>query len=117
MTPMRFHRYLRPRVPAVLLGLIVMASVSLGADAEAPMQILRTPGNVRLGVIGGQPGTPAPTLLLVAMSLEDLQREPVAFTEVACLLAAQQFVSVVIEPPCQGEDRRPDEPEGLAGWR
>ena len=26
-------------------------------------------------------------------------------------------MSVVIEPPCHGEDRKPDEPEGLAGWR
>ena len=86
------------------------------AETELPMQILRTPGNVRFGVIGGRPGSAAPALLVAAMSLEEMQREPV-FTAVARLLARQGFVSVVIEPPCHGEERRPHEPEGLAGWR
>ena len=117
MNAMTFRSSFCLTVVIVILSVTVMASVSLGAETEAPMRILRTSGNVRFGVIGGQVGAPAPTLLLVAMSLEELQREPVAYTEVARLLAAKGFVSVVIEPPCLGDDRRPNEPEGMAGWR
>lgn len=102
-------------IPAALLA-VFMALGSQAAETMVPMQILRTPGNVRFGVMGGQPGSAAPTLFVVAVGLEDMQREPV-YTEVARLLAGQGFVSVVIEPPCHGEERRPDEPAGLAGWR
>lgn len=112
---MKFKHYLLHTASAALLA-VIMGSSSQAAETKGPMQILRTPGNVRFGVIGGQTGSPAPALLVVAMSLEDMQREPV-FTEVARLLARQGFMSVVIEPPCHGEDRKPDEPDGLAGWR
>jgi len=103
-------------VSAAALLAVSLSSVTQAAETNAPMQILRTPGNVRFGIIGGQTGIAAPTLLVVAMSIEDMQREPV-FTEVSRLLAAQGFLSVVIEPPCHGEDRKAGEPEGLAGWR
>ena len=112
---MTSHKHLRHLAAAALLA-VFMASVSLAAEAKAPMQILRTPGNIRFGVLGGGSGRTAPTLLVAAMSMEDMQREPV-FTDVARLLAKQGWMSVVIEPPCHGEDRRPEEPEGLGGWR
>jgi len=109
-----------PRIPAEAAGIRCSRGrptfIGHAGLDKPPMQILRTPGNVRFGVIGGRPGSAAPTLFVVAMSLEEMQRQPV-FTEVARLLAGQGFVSVVIEPPCHGEERRPDEPEGLAGWR
>ena len=112
---MDFHKYLRHITSATLL-VVLMASCSQAAETKAPMQMLRTPGNVRFGIIGGQTGAMSATLLVVAMSIEDMQREPV-FTEVSRLLAEQGFLSIVIEPPCHGEDRKPDEPDGLAGWR
>ena len=112
---MILHRYFLRIAPAVLLA-IKLASVAQATEGKVTMQILRTPGNVRFGVIGGQSGSAAPTLLVVAMSLEDMQREPV-FTEVSRLLATKGYMSVVIEPPCHGEDRKADEPAGLAGWR
>ncbi|MFA6564674.1 MAG: prolyl oligopeptidase family serine peptidase [Verrucomicrobiia bacterium] len=112
---MNSRKHIHHLTLAVLLA-VIAASVSAAAEMKPPLVILRTPGNIRFGVIGSQPGFAAPTLLVVAMSLEEMQQQPV-FTEVARLLAKQGWMSVVIEPPCHGEDRRPEEPEGLAGWR
>jgi dienelactone hydrolase len=112
---MKLTHHFRHSIAGALLALLV-TTLCQAADANVTMQVLRTPGNIRFGVIGNQTGAASPTLLVVAMSLEDMQREPV-YTEVSRLLAAQGFRSVVIEPPCHGEDRKPDEPDGLAGWR
>jgi dienelactone hydrolase len=112
---MNVHKHLRRIAIAAVLAAIV-ASVARAADTVVPMDMLRTPDNIRFGVIGGRQGAAAPTLLVVAMSMEEMQREPV-FTGVARLLAKKGWMSVVIEPPCHGDDRRQEEPEGLAGWR
>ena len=112
---MKFTRHLSSKAVVTWLALIV-TGLSHAAETKVPMQMLRTPGNIRFGIIGGQKGTASPTLLVVAMSLEDMQREPV-YTDVSRLLATQGFLSVVIEPPCHGEDREAGEPDGLAGWR
>jgi dienelactone hydrolase len=112
---MNVYKSLRRIVIAVLLGGNIVC-ITQAADTVLPMDIRRTPDNIRFGVIGGQEGISAPTLLVVAMSIEEMQREPV-FTDVARLLAKQRWMSIVIEPPCHGEDRQRDEPEGLAGWR
>jgi dienelactone hydrolase len=112
---MKFTRHLSSKAVGTWLALILTA-LGHAAETKVPMQMLRTPGNIRFGIIGGQKGTASPTLLVVAMSLEDMQREPV-YTDVSRLLATQGFLSVVIEPPCHGEDRKAGEPDGLAGWR
>jgi dienelactone hydrolase len=112
---MNVHKHLRRFAIAAILGAII-ATVAQAADAVVQMDMQRTPDNIRFGLIGGQQGIAAPTLFVVAMSMEEMQREPV-FTDVARLLAKKRWMSVVIEPPCHGEDRQADEPEGLAGWR
>jgi len=88
------------------------------ATAEGPREIIvrRTPDKVRFGLIGEVGKTPAPTLIVIAHGIEDMQKQPV-YTEVASLLAKQGWISVVIEPPCHGEDVRDGEPAQLDGWR
>jgi dienelactone hydrolase len=112
---MKFTRHPSSKAVVTWLALIV-TGLSHAAEKKVPMQMLRTPDNIRFGTIGGQKGAASPTLLVVAMSLEDMQREPV-YTDVSRLLATQGFLSVVIEPPCHGENREAGEPDGLAGWR
>ena len=84
-----------------------------------PIQILKTPGGLRFGIVGAAVGKPAarhPTVFVYATSLEDsLGREPYNLT--CNLLRQSGFLCVSLDLPAHGEDRRPDEPAGLNGWR
>ena len=88
------------------------------ADETREIQVRRTPDNVRYGLIGEvQNGNgPAPTLFVFAHGIEDMERQP-GYTEVSVILANQGWISVVIDPPCHGEDVRTGEPAQLDGWR
>jgi dienelactone hydrolase len=89
---------------------------SLAAAEPSEIEVRRTADDVRYGVIGEIGKTPKPTLIVVAHAIEEMQRQPV-YTEVAAILAPQGWLSIVIEPPCHGEDARPGEPAQLEGWR
>ena len=80
------------------------------------MKFLRLPGGPRFGLIGGRQDRPTPTLFVLGHGLETMQQQPV-YTEVARLLFKQGVLSVVLDPPCHGEDIRPGEPAGMEGWR
>jgi alpha-beta hydrolase superfamily lysophospholipase len=98
--------------------LLSFARHSTAADDGREIQIRRTPQNVRFGFIGGtiKPQQPVATLIIVAHGLEEMQRQPV-YTQVADILAGHGWLSVVIDPPCHGEDQRAGEPSQLDGWR
>lgn len=88
------------------------------ADESLRMQLRRSSTGVPYGIIQRETlsRTPAPTLFIVANTFDAMQKELV-YTEVARLLAPQGWVSVILEPPCHGEDARDDEPGQLDGWR
>jgi dienelactone hydrolase len=88
------------------------------AQEAREIQVRRTSENIRYGLIGelNNQTSPAPTLLIFAHGIEEMQRQPI-YTEVASILAKRGWISVVIEPPCHGEDARPGEPAQLDGWR
>jgi poly(3-hydroxybutyrate) depolymerase len=86
-----------------------------GADGRE-IAVQRTRSGVRYGMIGEIRDQPAPTLFVLAHGIEEMRRQPV-YTEVSAILAEQGWASVVIEPPCHGEDARADEPAQLEGWR
>ncbi len=92
------------------------AALPVTADKPREIKVRRTENQIRYGLIGEVGKTPAPTLLVLAHGIEDMQREPV-YTEIAGLLSQQGWLSVVIDPPCHGEDVRPGEPAQLQGWR
>lgn len=93
-------------------------SGSIAADEPSAIQVRRTADKVIFGVIGEikPKQAPAPTLFVFAHGIEEMQQQSV-YTEVARLLAKQGWISVIVEPPCHGEDDRDGEPKQLDGWR
>lgn len=107
-------------ISQVVLAMIVGATFATSALAESTreFQIRRTAKNVPYGVVGDltKIKSPAPTLLIFAHGLDVMRQQPV-YTEIAALLESQGWISIIVEPPCHGEDVRPEEPGQLTGWR
>jgi len=79
-------------------------------------QFVRTPTGTHFGILGNYPTEPAPTLFVLAgTSAETLASDH--FLQCGLFLARQGYLCVSLDLPCHGHDHRPDEPEGLAGWR
>lgn len=96
--------------------LLSLGTKLLGQDARE-IAVRRTPDKIRYGLIPDvQTPSAAPTLFIFAHGIEDMRKQPV-YTEVAAILAAKGWVSVIVEPPCHGEDQRQGEPPQLQGWR
>lgn len=107
------------RVPilfAISVGLLCCSPVS--AQETREILVRRTADNVRYGLIGDVVNlkSPAPTLLIFAHGIGEMKRQPI-YTQVGTILAQQGWISVIVEPPCHGEDARPAEPAQLEGWR
>jgi len=102
-------------LPALLTPTIALAGNRSGAADEPAMRVLRTPDQVRFGLIGAKADKPAPTLFVFAHSLETMQKDPI-YTEVAKLLTEKGFLGVAVDALCHGEDVRPGEPAELNGW-
>ena len=105
------------RLVIILIAMCVISS-RIPADESARMTLHRTSTGVPYGIIGHELASrsPAPTLFIFANTLDAMQKELV-YTEVARLLAPEGWISVILEPPCHGEDARDDEPKQLDGWR
>ncbi len=107
----------RNLLAAALMAVPLAAAPALGDTTDTTaMKILRLDSGLRFGLIGGRKDRPAPTLFVLGHGLETMQQQPV-YTEVARLPLKQGVLSVVLDPPCHGEDIRPGEPEGMEGWR
>lgn len=111
------HRFLTHVLTAVFASFCLQKCPAL-SDEPFPMQLQRTSTGIAYGVIreNSASAAPAPTLFIFASSLDVMQRELV-YTEVARLLAPKGWISVILEPPCHGEDARDEEPKQLDGWR
>lgn len=70
----------------------------------------------RFGVLGPKPKQPAPTLLILAGSIE-LALGEAYFRQAGNRLRERGWLCVSLDLPAHGMDRHPDEPEGLRGWR
>lgn len=86
-------------------------------EVEKPgeVKVLESPSGVRFALLGVAGERPAPTILVfgggMRAGLEDRSGT------VSWILARHGFLSVALDSPCHGEDQRPGEPYGLAGWR
>ena len=79
------------------------------------VQILKTAGGIRFGMMGARPSAPAPTLFVFGNEIsETLQGEDL--NKVGRLLLKEGVRCVSLDLPCHGQETRPDEPAGLAGW-
>lgn len=99
---------------------IMTSAVGVVSHAAEPREILvrRTPNNTVYGIIGDVANlkAPAPTLFVFAHGIDEMKRQPI-YTEVSAILALRGWISVIVEPPCHGEDARTGEPPQLKGWR
>lgn len=88
------------------------------AAAEGPraVRVLRTEGGVRFGIWGKESGGPAPTLFVLASTIEETLGDAY-YRQSGNALAEWGYLSVSVDLPCHGLQRKPDEPGGLAGWR
>lgn len=105
------------RLVIMLIAMCVISS-PIRANESAQMKLHRTSTGVPYGLIGHKIASksPAPTLFIFANTFDAMQKELV-YTEVARLLAPEGWISVILEPPCHGEDARDEEPKQLDGWR
>ena len=78
--------------------------------------MLTSGAGVRFGLRGPKSARPAPTLLVLANSLEDTLGDPY-FRQGGNQLAEQGYLCASLDLPCHGQERREAEPEGLHGWR
>jgi dienelactone hydrolase len=98
------------------LFLVVGHTDTAHSAGNRSLTILRTPGGMRFGLLGSKPSQPAPTLFVFATDLEQTLSDE-RYVQVGRLLQESHFLIVSLDVPCHGEDRRKDEPEGIAGWR
>ena len=98
----------------VLTGTLFLPARAHAADA-VKIDVQRLPTGLRFGLIGERQSQPAPTLFVLQGDLDVARREPI-YTEVARLLARHGFISVMIDAPAHGEDRREGEGSELAAW-
>lgn len=103
-------------VCVVLFLVIVDGTDTPYSATDQSLSILRTPGGMRFGLLGNKPSQPAPTLFVFATHLEQTLTDE-RYVQVGHLLQDSRFLIVSVDVPCHGEDRRTDEPEGIAGWR
>jgi dienelactone hydrolase len=109
---LRESKLLRRLLWLVALGLSLMPATA----TETPVKLMETTTGVQFGVWGAESAESAPTLFILANSIEGTLGDPY-FRQSGNQLAEQGYLCVTIDIPGHGEQHRADEPEGLAGWR
>jgi esterase FrsA len=105
------------------LVLVLLAAPSVSALAQMkPRKLgdanpMRTPGGIEFVMIGTKRAQPAPLVVIMGNAAQQsLEDESIGL--VGWLLQKQGFLSVALDLPCHGKDRRPGEPEnGMSCWR
>ena len=80
------------------------------------MKILQTASGIQFGIMGEKPSSPRPTLVVIANDMTN-SLENDDYNRTGKILAEQGWISVALDTPCHGADRKEDEPQGLNGWR
>lgn len=78
--------------------------------------MLRTPSGIEFALVGTKGARPAPVLFVMGGAAQAIVEDE-SSNLVGWLLAKHGFLSVALDIPCHGKDRRPGEPEGMACWR
>lgn len=87
-----------------------------GQAQQTRLTILQTPDKIRFGIGGKKGESPAPTLFVFTSTMEAALGDRL-FQTAGRQLSAEGYLCVSLDLPCHGTDLRPDEPDGLAGWR
>jgi dienelactone hydrolase len=99
---------------AVFLGCLHLPMSA--ADFEPALTIRETSAGVRFGVWARPMTHPAPTLFILASSIEETLGDQY-FRQAGTELARRGYVCVAIDLPSHGREQRAGEPPGLEGWR
>ena len=81
------------------------------------MTMLRTPQGEPFALLGEKPAAPAPTVVILGGDARCNLTEPHMIESGALLREEHGFLCVSVDSPCEGDNRRPDEPACLPGWR
>jgi dienelactone hydrolase len=102
------------------LLLMLCASAALAAEpaaADGPSaQILTTKTGVRYGIWPAKPQSPAPTVFILANSIEGTLNSAY-YRQSGNVLAKHGYVCVSVDLPSHGQELREGEKEGMPGWR
>lgn len=110
-------RQFRPPFIPVLVCLAASLLVWVTAVAqEAKIEVLTTKTGVRYGLWPKKPSSPAPTLFILANTIEETLNSA-HFRESGNQLAKEGYACVSVDLPCHGPEQRPGEPGGILGWR
>lgn len=81
------------------------------------MRVRQTKAGVHFGMFQDKPAAPAPTLLIIANSIDSMGADPLQYyTATGKELAKQGWLYVVLDPACEGYQRKDGEPGGFVGW-
>lgn len=87
------------------------------AKTQPGLQKLTTPSGVSFGIWSAGTTGPAPTLFILASTIDETLGDPY-FRQSGTALAEQAgFICVSIDLPAHGAEHRADERAGLEGWR
>ncbi len=111
-------RSLLTRVMALLMLVAAASRAAEPAPAEDTRQaeIRTTSSGIRYGLWPARPSSPAPTLFILASTIEETLHSDY-FRQCGNALAAQGWLCVSIDLPSHGQHAAPGQPSGLAGWR
>ena len=110
----------RPILVLIALILLAAADATLAQRTATPRQLqtarmLRTAGGVEFSFVGAKGGR-APLLVVLGGDRKTtIERED--YNAIGALVAKHGFVQASLDLPCHGDDSRPGEPQGIAGWR
>lgn len=112
------RRFISTALPMPLLvgSLEIRATLRTPAEENARLQTNSTQAGGRFATLGGKPGRPLPLLFVFATSAEVSLQYPL-YVRMARLLMSDGVLPVSLDLPCHGKQRKPEEPEGLSGWR
>jgi dienelactone hydrolase len=108
------------RAAGFVFTLVFAGSLSdaLAGDAESDrkVEVHETGTGVQFGSWGTLPTSPAPTLIVLASTLDGTLGDAY-FRQCGNELSANGYLLVSIDLPCHGKQHRAGEPAGLNGWR
>ncbi len=112
--------------PTLLIAVANACSVPLAMAENPPkdgnfpeasfVQTMQTDRGVAFSILGPVPTAPAPTLFIFALDAERTLSDTL-YRRCGNQLAKEGFLSVSVDLPCHGRERRGNEPDGLDGWR
>ncbi|MEZ0275837.1 MAG: alpha/beta hydrolase family protein, partial [Roseimicrobium sp.] len=107
----------------ILLSALLFASGAFQGSAAEPAasdgpvaQVLTTKTGIRYGIWPAKPESPAPTVFILANSIEGTLNSAY-YRQSGNLLAKHGYVCVSVDLPSHGQEIREGEKEGLPGWR